>query len=223
MASGTPSRRACRRASPSPDDSHQAWPSRQARSSVRRPYRPGAEQKHTTDAPPATASSQGKSTPPSAHRVTPNRAAPSWNTPGVPPGPVALFALAQVALAVDAAEPAVVAVQLGDVERPPSRSAMPNSAATPVREVAASSARTGPASTGRARSGWARGATDPVSESSGNTASWQPWALACSSTARCRARLPPRSPFWASMAATRMRKRPLLSSDDRPAGVSGPA
>ena len=86
MATGTASRRAWRAASPSPDATHQAWPSRQPCSSVRRPSRPGAEQKNTTAAPPATASVQGKSTPPSAQRATPNRAAPSWNTPG--PSPV---------------------------------------------------------------------------------------------------------------------------------------
>jgi hypothetical protein len=86
IATGTPSRRACRAASPSPDDSHQRCPSRQPRSSVRRPYRPGAEQNRITDAPPAAASSQGKSTPPSAQRVTPNRTAPSRNTLARSPG-----------------------------------------------------------------------------------------------------------------------------------------
>jgi hypothetical protein len=81
MATGTPSRRAWRAASPSPADSHQACPSRQPRSSVRRPCSPGAEQRNSTAAPPVTASVQGKSTSASAQRVTPNRADPSSNTP----------------------------------------------------------------------------------------------------------------------------------------------
>ena len=50
------------------------------------PVQARAEQKSTTAAPPAAASVQGKSTSPSAQRVTPNRAAPSWNTPA--PSPV---------------------------------------------------------------------------------------------------------------------------------------
>jgi hypothetical protein len=143
---------------------------------------------------------------------------PQLEHPGALSRLVALLALAQVALAVDAAEAAVVPVELGDVEGRAGALGDAEHRRHPVRQVAASSARTGSVSTSRARSGWARGSTDPVSESSGNTASWQPWARACSSAARCRARLPSRSPFRASVAATRMRNRSLLSSDDRPPG-----
>jgi hypothetical protein len=109
---------------------------------------------------------------------------PELEHPGALAGLIALLALAQVPLAVDAAEAAVVAVQLGDVE-------------------------------GRAGPLGVLARVDPVRETSGNTASWQPWALASSSAARCWARLAAGAPFRALLAPSRIRIRPLLSSGDR--------
>jgi len=93
MATGTPRRRAWRAASPRPRDSHQACPSRQPRS--------------------------GEVDPALGAEGDPEPGRPELEHPGVVAGLVALLALAQVALAVDAAEAAVVAVQLGDVEQRP--------------------------------------------------------------------------------------------------------
>jgi len=62
---------ACRRASPKPHSSHQANPARQLASSVRRPCKPGAEQKNTRLPRWAAIAFQVKSTPPSAQMTTP--------------------------------------------------------------------------------------------------------------------------------------------------------
>ncbi len=78
IATHTPRRAAWRLASASPQLSHHSKPDCQPVSSVRRPYRPGAEQNSMRDAPAAKVWSHVKFTPDSAQMIEPNRAAPYW-------------------------------------------------------------------------------------------------------------------------------------------------
>src|SRR5262249_38111386 len=68
------------------------------------------------------------------------------------------------------------------------RSAIPNTAATPVRPVAATNSSTAGDSTVTRCSGALTGSTDPVNENSGNTTRSQPRAAAVSSDSTWRRR-----------------------------------